>query len=79
MRSTWSNITWWRVAWALFIGSLVIPAWFAADFAYVATYNEADQAVPSNVIIVFGCPSYEGNVISSAGVPATEGLVPSIE
>jgi uncharacterized SAM-binding protein YcdF (DUF218 family) len=65
MRSKWSAIVWWRVAWALFIGSLVIPGWFAADFAYVATYNETDQAVPSDVIIVLGCPSYEGNVIST--------------
>jgi uncharacterized SAM-binding protein YcdF (DUF218 family) len=62
MRQGWSTIAWWRVAWGLFIGSLVIPAWFAANLAYVATYNESDQAVRSDVIIVFGCPSYEGNV-----------------
>lgn len=59
----WSAIVWWRVAWALFIGSLVVPGWFAANFAYVATYNETDQAVPSDVIIVLGCPSYEGDVL----------------
>jgi uncharacterized SAM-binding protein YcdF (DUF218 family) len=49
----------------LFIGSLIIPGWLAANFAYVATYNETDYAVPSDVIIVFGCPTYEGNVIST--------------
>lgn len=61
-----NTIIWWRVAWALFIGSLIVPGWFAADFAYVATYNETDWAVPSDVIIVLGCPSYEGNKINTA-------------
>jgi uncharacterized SAM-binding protein YcdF (DUF218 family) len=56
----------------------------------VSTGNERDEAVPSDVIIVFGCPSYEGNVLSttfSACVHARahhaarlyeQGLAPSI-
>jgi uncharacterized SAM-binding protein YcdF (DUF218 family) len=39
--------------------------WYAADLIYVSTGNVTDYAVPSDVIIVFGCPSYEGNVVST--------------
>ena len=38
--------------------------WFWLAYSYVSTGNEHDQAVPSDVIIVLGCPSYERNVIS---------------
>lgn len=39
--------------------------WAVLALVYVATDNESDYAVASDVIIVFGCPSYEGNVIST--------------
>lgn len=55
---------WWIVAWLLFLTSLVPYIWFGLDLAYVSTDNEIDYAVPSDVIIVLGCPSYEGNIIS---------------
>lgn len=44
---------------------LLLIVWPAADLAYVSTDNETDYAVPSDVIIVLGCPSYERNVIST--------------
>jgi uncharacterized SAM-binding protein YcdF (DUF218 family) len=56
----------WRIlAWLLLIGAVVPYVWFGLDFAYVSTDNETDYAVPSDVIIVLGCPSYEGNVLST--------------
>src|SRR5437868_3518175 len=64
MRSRAETI-WWRVAWILFAGALVMPIWFGADLLYVSTDNETDYAAPSDVIIVLGCPSYENNVIST--------------
>ena len=39
--------------------------WPVLTFVYVATDNETDHAVASDVVIVFGCPSYEGNVVST--------------
>lgn len=39
--------------------------WPVVTFVYVATDNEIDHAVASDVIIVLGCPSYEGNVVST--------------
>jgi uncharacterized SAM-binding protein YcdF (DUF218 family) len=38
--------------------------WYGLAYLYVSTGNETDEALPSDVIIVLGCPSYEGNVIS---------------
>jgi uncharacterized SAM-binding protein YcdF (DUF218 family) len=56
----------WRiVAWLLLIGAVVPYVWFGLDLAYVSTDNESNYAVPSDVIIVLGCPSYEGNVLST--------------
>ena len=59
-----TNLRWWLVTWLLFITALVPYAWFGSNLLYVSTDNETDHAVPSDVIIVFGCPSYEGNIIS---------------
>jgi uncharacterized SAM-binding protein YcdF (DUF218 family) len=53
------------VVWVVLTCSLFVLLWFAYDFAYVSTGNVTDEAVPSDVIIVFGCPAYEGNVIST--------------
>ncbi len=39
--------------------------WYAMDLRYVSTDNETDYAVPADVIVVLGCPSYEGNVVST--------------
>jgi uncharacterized SAM-binding protein YcdF (DUF218 family) len=44
---------------------LVYLVWYWLAYLYVSTGNERDEAVPSDVIIVFGCPSYEGNVLST--------------
>jgi uncharacterized SAM-binding protein YcdF (DUF218 family) len=44
---------------------MLVLIWFLLNLAYVSTFNETDRAVPSDVIIVLGCPSYEGNVIST--------------
>jgi uncharacterized SAM-binding protein YcdF (DUF218 family) len=46
-------------------GVLGYMLWYALVLAYVATDNETDRAVSAGVIIVLGCPSYEGNVIST--------------
>jgi uncharacterized SAM-binding protein YcdF (DUF218 family) len=59
------NWVWWVVAWLLLLGAVVPYVWFGLDYRYVSTDNETDYAVPSDVIIVLGCPSYEGNVIST--------------
>lgn len=56
------RIALWIVAWSLFATSLIPNIWFGASLLYVSTDNETDHAVPSDVIIVFGCPSYEGNI-----------------
>jgi uncharacterized SAM-binding protein YcdF (DUF218 family) len=56
----------WRpVAWLLATVALSIALWAVFDLIYVSTDNETDYAIPSDVIIVLGCPSYEGNVIST--------------
>ena len=44
---------------------MVVTLWPVLTFVYVATDNETDHAVASDVIIVLGCPSYEGNVVST--------------
>ncbi len=46
-------------------GPFLLLLWFVIDLVYVATDNETDYATSSDVIIVLGCPSYEGNVIST--------------
>jgi uncharacterized SAM-binding protein YcdF (DUF218 family) len=56
---------WWRLTLLLAAGPLLYLLWFALNFAYVATDNETDYAAASDVIIVLGCPSYEGNVVST--------------
>jgi uncharacterized SAM-binding protein YcdF (DUF218 family) len=43
---------------------ILLLLWAALDLAYVATDNEIDRAAPADVIIVLGCPSFEGNVVS---------------
>jgi uncharacterized SAM-binding protein YcdF (DUF218 family) len=53
------------VTWLLVGLSVLIVLWYALDFVYIATDNVTDRAVSSDVIIVLGCPSYEGNVIST--------------
>ena len=59
------GLRWWLAACLLLIGALVPYIWFGLDLAYVSTDNETDYAVLSDVIIVLGCPSYEGNVLST--------------
>jgi uncharacterized SAM-binding protein YcdF (DUF218 family) len=41
---------------------LGLALWAGADLIYVSTDNETDYAAPADVILVLGCPSYEGNV-----------------
>ena len=53
------------LAWLLIASALLLLLWSAGDLVYVATDNETDYAAPADVIIVLGCPSYEGNVIST--------------
>jgi uncharacterized SAM-binding protein YcdF (DUF218 family) len=53
------------VALLLVVGMLLPLVWYGLNLLYVSTDNEADYAVKSDVIIVLGCPSYEGNVIST--------------
>ena len=56
----------WRgIAWVLAVFGLLFLLWTLAVYLYVATGNETDYAVASDAIIVLGCPSYEGNVIST--------------
>lgn len=53
------------LAWLLVsIGSALV-LWASLALVYVATDNVTDYAVPSDVIIVLGCPSYERNVLSA--------------
>jgi uncharacterized SAM-binding protein YcdF (DUF218 family) len=52
------------VVWVLACGVATLALWFAFDLVYVSTGNETDHASPADVIIVLGCPSYEGNVVS---------------
>ncbi|HVF99248.1 MAG TPA: YdcF family protein [Chloroflexia bacterium] len=42
---------------------VVLLVWSSLDLLYVATDNVTDYAVPSDVIIVLGCPSYERNIL----------------
>lgn len=44
---------------------LIVLVWSSLVLFYVATDNVTDYAVPSDVIIVLGCPSYERNVLST--------------
>ena len=60
------NARWWLVACLLFVGALVPYIWFGFNLHYVSTDNETDYSVPSQVIIVLGCPSYEGNIPSDS-------------
>jgi hypothetical protein len=53
------------VVWVLACGVATLALWFAFDLVYVSTGNETDHASPADVIIVLGCPSYEGNVVSA--------------
>jgi uncharacterized SAM-binding protein YcdF (DUF218 family) len=41
---------------------LGLALWAGADLLYVSTDNETDYAAPADVLLVLGCPSYEGNV-----------------
>ena len=45
---------------AALLGALVL--WAGGALAYVVIDTEADDAAPADVILVLGCPSYEGNV-----------------
>jgi uncharacterized SAM-binding protein YcdF (DUF218 family) len=56
---------WLRLLWLPVGVTLFVLLWYAADLLYVSTGNVTDYAVQSDVIIVFGCPSYEGNVVST--------------
>jgi hypothetical protein len=59
LRKKWLGLLW------LLLAVVLLPAlWFGLDFIYVSSDNVTDYAVPSDVIIVLGCPSYENNVIS---------------
>ena len=44
---------------------LVVLVWSSLVLLYVCTDNVTDYAVPSDVIIILGCPSYERNVLST--------------
>lgn len=63
MRNRWKVLR--RTILLLLAGPMLVLIWFLLDLAYVSTFNETDRAVPSDVIIVLGCPSYEGNVVST--------------
>ena len=56
---------WKRLGLFLLAGVLLVLLWPVLTFVYVATDNETDHAVASDVIIVLGCPTYEGNVVST--------------
>ena len=56
---------WKRLDRFLLAGVLLVVFWPVLTFVYVATDNETDYAVASDVIIVLGCPSYEGNIVST--------------
>ncbi|HEY0070719.1 MAG TPA: YdcF family protein [Chloroflexia bacterium] len=53
------------LAWLLVAAGVLLICWSGMVLAYVATDNVTDYAVPSDVIIVLGCPSYERNVLST--------------
>lgn len=53
------------LAWLLVAVGVFLIFWSGMVLAYVATDNVTDYAVPSDVIIVLGCPSYERNVLST--------------
>ncbi len=53
------------LAWLLMLVGLALVLWSSLVLVYVATDNVTDYAVPSDVIIVLGCPSYERNVVST--------------
>lgn len=56
-------LTWARRGIGLVVlGVLALALWAALDLAYVMTDNETDHVAPADVILVLGCPSYEGNV-----------------
>jgi uncharacterized SAM-binding protein YcdF (DUF218 family) len=50
------------VVWVLACAVVTLALWYAFDLVYVSTGNETDHASPADVIIVLGCPSYEGNI-----------------
>ena len=45
---------------------VVLLVWSSLALLYVATDNVTDYAVPSDVIIVLGCPSYERNILAKS-------------
>ncbi len=45
--------------------ALLLLLWPTLDYFYVSTDNEVDYAAPADVIILLGCPGFEGNVIST--------------
>ncbi|MDQ3929501.1 MAG: YdcF family protein [Chloroflexota bacterium] len=53
------------LAWLLVSAGASLLLWSVLALLYVATDNVSDYAVPSDVIIVLGCPSYERNVVSA--------------
>jgi len=65
MARTQRKRKWLRLLWLPIAVLLFSLLWFASDFTYVSTGNVTDYAVSSDVIIIFGCPSYENNVVSS--------------
>src|SRR5690348_4363240 len=44
----------------------LLALWATGDLAYVSIGVEADFAAPADVIIVFGCPSYENNILAAS-------------
>lgn len=65
MARTQGKRKWLRLLWLPVAVALFLLLWFVADFLYVSTGNVTDRAVPSDVIIIFGCPSYENNIVST--------------
>ena len=51
--------------WGISGVGLLWSLWLGMDVAYVLGQAEADYTAPADVIIVLGCPSYEGNVYST--------------
>src|SRR4051794_32393323 len=60
----WRRITG-VLLWLALAGALLLFLWFSADLLYVSTGNATDNATKSDVIIVLGCPTFEGNVVST--------------
>lgn len=49
---------------AALLGAIML--WAGGALAYVVIGCEADDAAPADVILVLGCPSYEGNIPATA-------------